>query len=130
MDDHQTANRYYLVRTTLFMGSYAAVNIAAIFGAFDHVRQPSAWVLSLIVSAPVIGQIWATLVLMRDSDEFVRALTARRFIIAAGIAMAAFCAWGFMETYAHAAHAPGWLIFPLFWAAFALVSPFIQNTHR
>ena len=37
-------------------------------------------------------------------------------------------AWGFLETYAGAAHAPGWLIYPLFWAAFGLVTPLVRNS--
>ena len=49
---------------------------------------------------------------MRDSDEFVRGVMAKRFIVGSGLAMALFCAWGFMETYAHVWHAPGWFIYP------------------
>jgi hypothetical protein len=76
----------------------------------------------------VAGQIWTTLALMDESDEFVRALTARRFIVAAGLSMALFSAWGFAESYADAPHAPGWFIFPLFWLAFGVVSPFVRST--
>ena len=123
-----TAHRRYMTRTLAFMGGYAAVNMAAIAGAFDDARGLGAWLLGLVVAAPVAGQIWATLALMREADEFVRGLMAKRFIIAAGLAMALFSAWGFMESYAHARHAPGWLIYPLFWAAFAAVSPLVRTS--
>lgn len=122
------ADRRYIRRTAAFMAGYAAINIAAITGAFDDIGQTAAWVLALAVAAPVAGQIWAVLVWMRDSDEFVRALAAKRFVIASGAAMALFSAWGFLETYAGAAHAPGWLIYPLFWAAFGLVTPLVRNS--
>jgi len=122
------AHKRYVIRTLLFMAGYAAINIAAITGAFDDASGLGAWALALVASAPVIGQIWATLALMRDSDEFVRALTARRFILASGLAMALFSAWGFMESYADAPHAPGWAIYPLFWAAFGVVAPFVRST--
>ncbi len=122
------ADRRYIRRTAAFMTGYAAINLAAITGAFDDIGARAAWVLALAVAAPVAGQIWAVLVWMRDSDEFVRALAAKRFIIAAGAAMALFSAWGFLETYAGAAHAPGWLIYPLFWAAFGLVTPLVRNS--
>jgi putative membrane protein len=46
-------------------------------------------VLAAAVAAPVVGQIWATLSLMRESDEIVRMVTAKQFIIASGLAMAA-----------------------------------------
>lgn len=123
------AGRRYVIRTVAFMSGYVAVNIAAIFGAFDDIRSPvAAWALALVVAAPVAGQIWATLALMKESDEFVRALTAKQFIVSAGVAMALFSAWGFAESYAHAPHAQGWLIYPLFWAVYGLVSPFIRSS--
>ena len=43
--------------------------------------------------------------------------------------MALFSAWGFGESYARAPHAPGWLIYPLFWGVFGVVSPFIRTSH-
>ena len=124
-----SAPRRYVIRTMAFMAGYVAVNMAAIFGAFDDIASPvAAWLLALTVSAPVAGQIWATLSLMKESDEFVRSLTAKQFILAAGIAMALFSAWGFGESYADAPHAPGWLIYPLFWGIYGLVSPFVKTS--
>lgn len=123
------AGRKYVFRTMAFMSGYVAINVAAIFGAFDDIQStPAAWALALAVSAPVVGQIWATLSLMRDSDEFVRAVTAKQFIVAAGIAMAAATVWGFGESYADAPHIPAWIIYPLFWACFGLVAPFIRSS--
>ena len=90
------AHRKYVMRTMAFMSGYVAVMVATIFGAFDDIQgQPSAWILAAAVTAPIVGQIWATLMMMRDSDEFVRAVTAKQFIIAAGVAMALFTGWGF-----------------------------------
>ena len=121
--------RRYIFRTLGFMSGYIALNMAAIFGLFDPLKgQAAAWLLPLAVSVPIAGQIWATLALMADSDEFVRALTARRFILASGASMALFSAWGFTESYAGAPHAPGWVIYPLFWLAFSIVSPLVRST--
>ncbi|MNI39393.1 hypothetical protein D3C73_935740 [compost metagenome] len=98
--------------------------------AFDGVMgKPAGWVLAAAVSAPVIGQIWATLALMRESDEFVRMVTAKQFIIASGMAMAVATFWGFGESFAGAPHLPAWLIYPLFWAAFGLTAPFIRTSN-
>jgi len=121
-------HRRYLVRSLLFMGGYVAINMAAITGAFDDLTRPGAWLLGLAVAAPVAGQMWATLALMHDSDEFVRAITAKRFILAAGVAMAGFSAWGYLESYADAPHAPGWYVYLLFWAAFGVISPFVRTS--
>lgn len=124
-----SAHRRYVVRTMAFMSGYVAINVAAIFGAFDDIGSPvAAWLLALSVSAPVVGQIWATLALMKESDEFVRALTAKQFILAAGLAMALASVWGFGESYADAPHIPGWIIYPLFWACFGLVAPFVRSS--
>lgn len=123
------AGRRYVVRTFAFMAPYVAVNVAAILGAFDEIYgRPQAWVLALAVSAPVIGQIWATLSLMNESDEFIRALIARQFILAAGLAMAIASVWGFGESYAGAFHLPAWLIYPLFWACFGVIAPFVRSS--
>jgi putative oxidoreductase len=124
-----SAHRRYVIRTMAFMSGYVAVNMAAIFGAFDDIASPvAAWGLALTVSAPVIGQIWATLSLMRESDEFVRAVVAKQFILAAGMAMAIASVWGFGESYADAYHLPAWLIYPLFWACFGIVAPFVRSS--
>lgn len=123
------AGRKYVFRTMAFMSGYVAVNVAAIFGAFDDIAStPAAWALALTVSAPVVGQIWATLSLMRDSDEFVRAVTAKQFIVASGLAMAIASVWGFGESYADAPHVDAWMIYPLFWACFGVVAPFIRSS--
>lgn len=121
-------HRKYIVRTMAFMSGYTAINVAAIFGAFDDIGRTAGLVLGLAVAAPVAGQIWATLALMADSDEFVRALLAKRFIVASGLAMALATAWGFMESYGDAPHVPAWMIYPLFWALFGVVTPFIRSS--
>jgi putative oxidoreductase len=122
--------RQYVVRSLLFMSVYVAINQAAIFGTFDNNASPlGALALALIVSAPVAGHIWAVLAYMRDSDEFMRAWMAKRFIVASGISMALSCTWGFMESYAHAWHAPGYFNYVLFCMAYGPTRLFIRTSH-
>lgn len=121
-------HKKYIARTMAFMGGYTAINVAAIFGAFDDIGRTAGLILGLTVAAPVAGQIWATLALMNEADEFMRALLAKRFIVASGLAMALATAWGFMESYGDAPHIPAWMIYPLFWALFGIVTPFIRTT--
>lgn len=56
------AHRRYVIRTMAFMIPYMAICIAMMTtDAFDEViGKPAGWVLAAAVSAPVIGQIWAT----------------------------------------------------------------------
>lgn len=123
-----TAQRRYVIRTLAFMVPYVGLNVAAMAGAFDGRSAPGSWLLGLAIAAPIAGQIWATLALMHDADEFVRVLTAKRFILAAGGAIALFSAWGFVEEYADAPHVGGYMVYPLFWACFAVVAPFVRTT--
>lgn len=125
-----SAQKRYVVRTLAFMGGYCFIMVAIIFGAFDAVQDtPAAWLLALAVTAPICGQIWTTLTCMRESDEFVRAVMAKQFILSAGVAMALFTGWGFAETFANAPHAEGWWIYPLFWAVFGLTAPFLKSSN-
>ena len=120
----------YVKRTVAFMGGYVVIMVAVIFGAFDDIQgTPAAWLLALTVTAPIVGQIWTTLAMMRESDEFVRAVMAKQFILAAGVAMALFTGWGFAESFANAPHAQGWLIYPLFWAALGFIAPFVRSSN-
>lgn len=132
LSNQQTpAGRRYILRTFGFMASYVGICVAMMTtDVFDDVMgRPVGWVLAAVVAAPVAGQIWATLALMRESDEFVRTVTAKQFILAAGLAMAVATFWGFGENFAGAPHLPAWLIYPLFWAAFGCVSPFIRSSN-
>ena len=85
--------------------------------------------LALAAAAPIAGHLWALLAWIHDSDEFVRTLAAKRFIVTTGIILASVSAWGLMEMHAHAPHLPSVLIVPLFWVVWAAVSPFIRTSH-
>lgn len=123
------ARRRYVLRTWAFMVPYIGICVAMMAGAFDDLYgRPVGWVLAAALSAPVIGQLWATLSLMRESDEFVRALVARQFIVATGLTLATAVFWGFGENLRLAPHIESWLIYPLFWFCFGVTSPFIRST--
>jgi len=124
-----TADKKYTIRTVLFMGAYAIMNIAAITGAFEGLRPSGAGAFALIVSAPICGQIWTHLAWMKESDEFIRALQAKRFIVAMGLAMAVASTWGFLELYAKAPHVSPAMLLPLFYLCFGISSPFIRTSH-
>lgn len=119
------AGRKYVIRTMAFMSGYVAINVLAIGGAFDEIiGRPIAWALAVSVAAPVIGQIWATLELLRGSDEYVRAMLTKVFVLATGLTLAICTVWGFGESFAEAPHIPAWLAYPVFWACFGVVAPF------
>ena len=125
----ESANRKYIIRTVLFMGGYMAANLAALSGAFDDITPRGALAFALVVSAPILGHIWAFLAWIRESDEFVRGIATKRFVMAGGITLAVSSVWGLLEIYAKTPHVSAALVVPLFWLAFGLVSPFIRSSH-
>lgn len=128
MSDPAAAARRYVRRTALFMGAYGVLNLAAVAGAFDDLRPPGAWAFAAAAAAPVVGHIWSLLAYIRDADEFVRGLMARRLVVAMGLCTAIVSAWGQVEAYASAGHFPLVLFYPLLWAAYGLTTPFIRST--
>ena len=123
-------NRRYVRHTLAWMGLYLLVHVAAILGSFDAiVGRPAGWAVALAAALPVAGQVRATLRLMADSDEYVRAVVARCFILASGATMVLWTAWGFGESYAGAPHVAGWLLYPVFWAVYAAVAPLVWRRH-
>lgn len=120
--------KYYL-RAALFMAGYTFFLIGSFTGAFDDIKPGAGWGLALAAAAPIAGHLWALLAWIHDSDEFVRALAAKRFMVTTGIVLASVSAWSLLEMHAHAAHLPGVLIVPFFWVVWLMVSPFIRTSH-
>lgn len=122
------AAKAYAIRTTFFMLGYVAALVLAVGGALDAIGGVSGWVLAAAVAAPVAGQIWATLAFIRDSDEFVAGVTAKRFILAAGMTFALSVFWGFAEKFAEAPHVEGWWVYVVFWGLMGFMPVFIRSS--
>ena len=123
-----SAAKAYTFRTVFFMLGYVVALVLAVSGALDTVGGVSGWVLAAAVAAPVAGQIWATLVFIRDSDEFVAGVTAKRFILAAGMTFALSVFWGFAEKFAAAPHVEGWWVYVVFWGLMGFMPVFIRSS--
>lgn len=122
------AAKAYTFRTVFFMLGYVAALVLAVGGALDAIGGVSGWVLAAAVAAPVAGQIWATLAFIRDSDEFVAVVTAKRFILAAGLTFALSVFWGFAEKFAGAPHVEGWWVYVVFWGLMGFMPLFIRSS--
>ena len=123
-----SAAKAYTFRTVFFMLGYVVALVLAVGGALDTIGGVSGWVLAAAVAAPVAGQIWATLVFIRDSDEFVAGVTAKRFILAAGMTFALSVFWGFAEKFAEAPHIEGWWVYVVFWGLMGFMPLFIRSS--
>ncbi len=123
-----SAAKAYTFRTVFFMLGYVVALVLAVGGALDAIGGVSGWILAAAVAAPVAGQIWATLVFIRDSDEFVAGVTAKRFILAAGMTFALSVFWGFAEKFAAAPHVEGWWVYVVFWGLMGFMPVFIRSS--
>ncbi|MBL0948927.1 hypothetical protein [Brevundimonas sp.] len=123
-----SAAKAYTFRTVFFMLGYVVALLLAVGGALDAIGGVSGWILAAAVAAPVAGQIWATLAFIRDSDEFVAGVTARRFILAAGLTFALSVFWGFAEKFAGAPHVEGWWVYVVFWGLMGFMPIFIRSS--
>jgi len=123
-----SAAKAYAFRTVFFMLGYVVALVLAVSGALDTIGGVSGWVLAAAVAAPVAGQIWATLAFIRDSDEFVAGVTAKRFILAAGMTFALSVFWGFAEKFAEAPHIEGWWVYVVFWGLMGFMPVFIRSS--
>lgn len=123
-----SAAKAYTFRTVFFMLGYVVALVLAVGGALDTIGGVSGWVLAAAVAAPVAGQIWATLAFIRDSDEFVAGVTAKRFILAAGLTFALSVFWGFAEKFAEAPHVEGWWVYVVFWGLMGFMPMFIRSS--
>jgi putative oxidoreductase len=123
-----SAAKAYTFRAVFFMLGYVAALVLAVGGALDAIGGVSGWILAAAVAAPVAGQIWATLAFIRDSDEFVAGVTAKRFILAAGMTFALSVFWGFAEKFAEAPHIEGWWVYVVFWGLMGFMPLFIRSS--
>ena len=82
--------------------------------------------LAAVPAVAVALQFRAAYRLISAQDEFVRALTVKRMVVAAGASITLATAWSVMEL-AGLPHLPAWLIYPLFWGLFGVVTPMIRD---
>lgn len=122
------ANRRYTIQTASCWALFLMLTTLLPLVGATQPGSASALLLSATIALPIILHVIATLELIRNGDEFARALTAKRFVIAWGIAMALWCAWGFAEQIAALRHAPGWMLYPLFWLSFGVVALFVRSS--
>lgn len=107
-----------------------AAAVATLTWAGQGAPLPDEYVLPLIAfaSAAVACQFLSIYRLVAVQDEFVRGLTIKRGIVALGVTITAAVFWGLAEQFSEARHLSLWVIYPLFWAAFAAATPLVRST--
>lgn len=91
---------------------------------------PTPVVIVLAVAPTVIAaaQFYTAYRLVAAQDEFVRALLAKRMLIAAALTIVFAIAWSGAELMG-APHLPAWLLYPLTWGLFGVVTPLVGRSN-
>ena len=91
--------------------------------------HPALWAVVLVLTASVAAQFVGAYRLIANQDEFVRGITAKRIIAAAGLTLTVAVFWGLGQQFLRLPELPMWLLYPFFWGAFGIVTPFVRDTH-
>jgi hypothetical protein len=124
-----SAVRAYNVRVILWMIVYAAMMLAVAFA----IRQglipagPIRYAVAVTPALPIIGVMWAAARYMRDSDEYLRALFARRILASVGAMFILTSAWGLLEALTGAPHIQMHWVFLGFCFLYPLSCFFVRN---
>jgi hypothetical protein len=86
------------------------------------------WAAAGLATLGVGYQFWAAYRLISMQDEFVRALAAKRMLAAAGATLSFAVFWALGQQFLGLPTVPMWMLYPLFWGAFGLLTPFIKSS--
>lgn len=129
MDDGWPHSRAYLLGALLnwamFLAGILLLSWGRGTGAFAAGWQ---WALAILLAASVAGQFVAAYRLIAVQDEYMRALTAKRVLIAAGATLTIAVFAGVAMQFLGMPALPMWLLYPLFWGVFGMVSPLVRSS--
>jgi hypothetical protein len=129
MDDGWPASRSYVL-VSLALWAFFLLSIAAMAWAREEGGVPPAalWGLALVHAASVAGQFALAYRLIARQDEYIRGITAKRMLAAIGVTITLAVLSGVAGQFLGAPRVPLWLVYPLFWGAFGIVTPFIRTS--
>lgn len=129
MDENWPQSRRYVIWSSLnWVMFIAAVAFLTWGGSGGWLAAPLVWAIVFFLAATVVAQFWAAYRLVAVQDEFVRGITAKRIIAAAGVTIAAAVFWGLAQQFLAVPQVPMWVVYPLFWGAFGMVTPLIRTS--
>jgi hypothetical protein len=110
------------------------VFLAAIFGVtwgkYNGWPDLALWALALVPAVTVVIQTSMAYSLISKQDEFVRALIAKRMLAATGASITVVVAYAPFQQLLNAPEVPAWVIYPMFWGLFGILSGIIRDGGR
>lgn len=129
MDDGWPSSRRYVIGSVLMWGLFLLTIWILSWGRVgDRLPFFALCSLALVLALSVAGQFIAAYRLVTRQDEYFRAITAKRMIAAAGLTVTIAVLVGTAEQFLGLRDLPMWLVYPLYWGAFGVVTPFISDT--
>lgn len=114
----------------------AAFSIVFSIGAklaihFGHLPRGAAYLVALLPAFPIIGALVVTgLYLAEENDEFQRHILIESVLGGMGITLAGTTVWGYLESMVSAPHLDSIWIYPIFWIATCVCTPFVWMRYR
>ena len=108
MDVAWPSYRPYLFQTLFLWAFFLASLVALSWGGGGRWPAAAMWALALAVAASVALQFALAYRLIARQDEFVRAITAKRMIAAAGLTITLAVLAGLAEQFLGLRHLPMW----------------------
>jgi hypothetical protein len=127
-DDSPFSAKYVIWSSANWLMFIAAGAFLTWGGRGQHLPDALVWAIILFVAATVAAQFYAAYRLVAVQDEYIRGITAKRGIAAAGVTITAAVLWGLAEQFLPVPDVPMWTIYPLFWGAFGMVTPLIRSS--
>ena len=124
--------RRYLLRFGISMSAYVVLLIGAMMLHRHGLTQgPLGYLIALAPAAAILGTIASMgFYLAEETDEFHREVLIQSLLWGTAVTLGVASAWGFLETFGKAPHAPAWAVVPIFAVAMGLSQPLIARRYR
>lgn len=127
MDGESPWSRTYVIWTSINWLAFLAA-VLFLTRTADALPDPVVWAVVIVAAGSVGGQFFAAYRLVARQDEFIRAITVKRGIAAIGVTISASVLWGLAQQFLPVPEVPMWVVYPFFWGAFGLVTPFVRSS--
>ena len=107
---------------------FLAALVGVVYGREAGWPQGLLGALACLPAVIALAQFVVAYRLVAKEDEFVRGLFAKRMLTAGALVIVLAIAWSGAEMMG-APHLGAWLIYPLFWGLFGLVTPFVKGSN-
>jgi hypothetical protein len=128
MDDGWPRSRRYVIWSSANWLMFIAAVAFLTWGRRAALAEPLVWAIVGFVALTVAAQFVAAYRLVAAQDEFIRGITARRAMAAAGVTICAAVFWGLAQQFLPVPQVPAWTVYPLFWGAFGFVTPLVRTS--